>query len=164
MHEAEPEHAFIGITPHRAYGSDSIEVTGASHDAMSGKRVGNHSGRSGGMERHGRHPPGFRSKAATAEDADVVAVTEEIEQRFQPAIFMRTFHRGHHARPRGGIGIITEMMGIQGIDIIRHAGGRRDLRMVRPGRGKPLHPRAGVEEMRLVGKPVGKAWRTTMIP
>ena len=141
MHEAEPEHAFIGITPHRAYGSDSIEVTGASHDAMSGKRVGNRSGRSGGMERHGRHPPGFRSDPTAAQDTDIIPVAKEIEQRLQPAIFMHPLHRGHRARPRRGIGIITEMMGIQGIDIIRHAGGSGDLRVVRARRGKALHHR-----------------------
>ena len=48
------------------------------------------------------------------------------------------------------------MIIIKCVDIICHAGAGRNLRMVGPGRGQPLGPVAGIEEMRLIGQPVGK--------
>ena len=73
---------------------------------------------------------------------------------------MRALHRGDNARPFRRAGFATSRPGVmfvERVDIIRHAGGCRDLCMIRAGRREPLCPRSGIEEMPLVGQPVGKA-------
>lgn len=143
--EAQPKNPATGVHAHRLKRAHRIEVATARHDPARGKLRGKVFGIPPRIQRDGRRA---RLGPVRAEKPHPVAPLQSVEQGLQKRGFLRAHQIVHKGTARNGGGIRRPaVMGVQRIDIIRHARAGSDLRMVRPCRGKPFVKATFIEIM-----------------
>ena len=146
MHEAQPQHPLFGRDPHALKRADGVEIAAPRHDPALGQRFGQRRRRAPRIQRHGGRTV---LGPVRPEQANRVPGRQVIQQRLQQPRLVPAHQVMHPLGPRGRAARDAVMRG-QRVDVIRHAGAGRDLRMIGPRRGEPLVQRARVEIVPLV--------------
>lgn len=104
-------------------------------------------------ERHGGRA---RRGLGRADQAEVVARSQPVEQRREQARLVVALEPGDACGALHWIGGLVEMPVVQRVDVIRDPGAGGDLGVVGAGGGQALGGDAGVEPVALVRQPLGQ--------
>jgi len=85
VHEAQPQHAVLGVDAKAFQTAHAVEVSAPGHDPARGQRRGEVLAGSLGMDGDGG---GLVRRSARPDQADGIAGAEEVQQRLEQGIFI----------------------------------------------------------------------------